>query len=107
MILFVAPIQILGSIAPLISGQPFALCACMAMLRPFIALWDYPLFRRRWNLIVIPEHEFMKSVQTSDRATEEDTILLPTNDNDRLHTTQIDTQKLNSAEEPTRKLTSN
>jgi hypothetical protein len=77
----------------------------MAMFCLFIGLWDYLLFHRRWNSIEVPVPEFMKNVQP-DRATEEYTILLPAT-NDQLQATQIDTRKLNSPEEPIRKLTSN
>jgi len=70
----------------------------MAIFLLFIGLCDYLLFRRRWNLIVIPEFEFMKSVHP-DRATEEDTVLQPASDD--LLQTQIDTRPLNSNEEPT------
>ena len=103
MILISGTYQLFSSIVLWIGGKPLdPVPLSMAMFCLFIGLWDYLLFRRRWNSIEVPVKEFLKNAQP-DRATEEDTILLPVN-TDRLQTAQIDTRQLDSAEEPTRKL---
>jgi hypothetical protein len=99
MLLISGTYQLFSSIVLWIGGKPFdPVPLGIAMFCLFIGLWDYLLFRRRWNSIEIPVQEFMKNVQP-DRAIEEDTILLPAT-NDQLQATQIDTRKLNSANRP-------
>src|SRR5262245_53912575 len=86
MFLISAAYQLFSSIVLWISGKPLdPVPLGMAMFCLFIGLWDYLLFRRRWNSIEVPINAFMKNVQP-DRATEEDTILLPAT-NDQLQAT--------------------